>query len=187
MGDFHFDLFFDQVVILILENELDATVIVIEIGDLMEDVFEVVFFIDVLVSLGFRGFFFSDDAEIGVSFKNILMRNNFRGGFVASINTLIELRGLLKMFIGLSLGDVVVELVLGEAGSSTVVFTAALSLVEGVFAGVGFGAVVAVVGAVVVTVCTSLLVVVTGMVVISVVSSIIIKRSVGIAFVLVLF
>ena len=53
MGDFHFDLFLNQVMILILENKLDATVIVIEVGDLMEDVFEIVFFIDVLISLGF--------------------------------------------------------------------------------------------------------------------------------------
>jgi hypothetical protein len=40
------------------------------------------------------------------------------------------------------LGDVVVELVLGEAGPSTVMFAAVLSLVEGVFAGVGFSSVV---------------------------------------------
>lgn len=53
MGDFHFDLFLNQVMISILENKLDATVIVIEVGDLMEDVFEVVFFVDVLISLGF--------------------------------------------------------------------------------------------------------------------------------------
>ena len=57
---------------------------------------------------------------------------------------MIELRGLLEVFIGLSLGDVVVELVLGEAGPSTVMFTAVLSLVEGVFAGVGFCSVVVV-------------------------------------------
>ncbi len=72
-------------VILILEDELNATVVIIEVGDFMEDVFEVVFFVDVLVvSLGFLGFFLGDDAEIRISFKNLLMSDNFRGGFVAS-------------------------------------------------------------------------------------------------------
>ena len=84
MGCFHFGFLFD-VVILILEDELNATVVIIEVGDFMEDVFEVVFFVDVLVvSLGFLGFFLGDDAEIGISFKNLLMSDNFRGGFVAS-------------------------------------------------------------------------------------------------------